>query len=49
MKHKPKRSVLLKREARINKPVKLVNKSHQIFCFSQQQPQQQRFFVGFYF
>jgi hypothetical protein len=56
MKDKSKRSVLLKREARTNKPVKLVNKSHQIFCFSQpqqaQQPQpqqQQRFFVGFLF
>jgi hypothetical protein len=34
MKDKSKRSVLLKREARTIKPVKLVNKSHQIFCFS---------------
>jgi hypothetical protein len=51
VKDKSNRSVLLKREARTNKPVKLVNKSHQIFCFSpqQQQPQQQSYFVGFYF
>jgi hypothetical protein len=50
MKDKSKRSVL-KREARTNKPVKLVNKSHQIFCFSlQPKPQQpQCYFVGFYF
>jgi hypothetical protein len=34
MKDKSNRSVLLKREARTNKPVKLVNKSQQIFCFS---------------
>jgi hypothetical protein len=49
VKDKSKRSVLLKREARTNKPVKLVNKSHQIF-FSQQQPPQplQQLFCWFF-